>query len=181
MKRALLSLLILLPLLLSACGERAAQNRFAAFSEELKARESLAFTAELRAEYPDRSHEFTLRYEKTPEEERVTVLAPALIEGVSATVTGEGASLVYDGIVLDAPPLDPYGLTPMNALPKLRAALTGGSLDSHWEEDGRNVYKLIFDDHLSVTVWFDAGMTPRRAELMSDGNVTVFCEITDWS
>lgn len=181
MKRALLSLLILACLLLSACAERGAQNRFAAFSEELKGRESLAFTAELRAEYPDRSHEFTLRYEKTPEEERVTVLAPALIEGVSATVSGESAALVYDGIILDAPPLDPWGLTPMNALPKLAAALAGGSLDSHWEEDGREVYKLMVDDHLSVTVWFDAGMTPKRAELMSDGNVSVFCEITEWS
>ena len=181
MKRILLSLLILACLLLSACGERGAQNRFAAFSEELKARESLAFTADVRAEYPEWSREFTLRYEKAPEEERVTVLAPALVEGVSATISGTGAALVYDGLILDAPPLDPYGLTPMNALSKLTAALTGGSLDSHWEEDGHFVYKLILDDHLAVTVWFDAGMTPKRAELMSDGNVSVFCEITEWS
>ena len=181
MKKVLLSVLLCCCLLLSACGDRAAQSRFEAFAESLAAKESLAFTADLRCEYPEQSRRFTLRYEKDAACERITVLAPQLIEGVSVSVDGDGAALCYDGIVLDTPPLDPYGLTPMNALPKLVSALTNALPDTHWEEDGCAVYRLVPDDHLTVTVWFAEGMKPLRAELMSDGNVSVFCELSDWS
>lgn len=181
MKKAVLPLLLLASLLLSACGSRAVQNRFAAFSEALAAREELSFTAELRAEYPDRSLQFTLRYEKAPEGEAITVLAPELIEGVTARLAPGAASLVYDGMILDAGPLDPYGLTPMTALPRLVDALCRGHLDSHWEEDGLLVCRLIPDDHLSVQVWFSEDMTPLRCELLSDGKLSVFCELNDWN
>ena len=125
MKKVLLTLMILAALTLTACGGRAVRNRYDAFAAELAGRESLSYTAELRAEYPDRSVCFTLRYEKDAGGERVTVLAPALIEGISARVTEEGTALQYEGMILDTPPLDPYGLTPMNALPRLTEALLG--------------------------------------------------------
>ena len=181
MKKVLLTLMILAALTLTACGGRAVRNRYDAFAAELAGRESLSYTAELRAEYPDRSVCFTLRYEKDAGGERVTVLAPALIEGISARVTEEGTALQYEGMILDTPPLDPYGLTPMNALPRLTEALRHGHPDSHWEEDGMTVLRLIPDDHLTAEVWFREGMIPARAELASDGKVSVFLELNDWS
>ncbi len=180
MKKALLPVLLCC-LLLSACGDRAAQSRYEAFADALSSAESLAFTAEVRCEYPERSQRFTLRYEKEAGVQRVTVLAPQLIEGVSATLGEDGAALCYEGVTLDTPPLDPYGLTPMNALPKLVSALATALPDTHWEEDGCAVYRLVPDDHLAVTVWFTEGMKPLAAELASDGNVGVFCELSDWS
>ena len=181
MKKTLLSLLILFPLLLSGCGDRAAVSRFEAFSDSLGELESLSFTAELRAEYPDRSTEFTLAYRRDASGEEVTVLAPARIAGIRARVESDSSALVYERLILDVGPLDAYGLTPMSALPRLTGTLMHGAVDSHWEEDGLQVYRLIADDHLSATVWFGEGMIPVRAELASDDNVCIFCQITDWS
>ena len=181
MKKALLPALILLSLLLSACGDGAAKGRFESFSASLGERESLSFTAGLRAEYPDRSDDFTLAYAKDPAGEQITVLAPELIKGISARRETGSTALVYEGLILDLGPLDTYGLTPMCALPRLVETMTGGHVDSYWEEGGLHIYRLILDDHLSATVWFDPGMRPLRAELTCDGNVRVFCEISDWS
>lgn len=181
MKKALLSVLILLPLLLCGCGNRAAVSRFETFSDDLAAKETLAYTAKLRAEYPDRSVAFTLAYQKDAEGEAVTVLAPERIAGIRARVQPDSSALVYEGLILDLGPLDAFGLTPMNALPRLTDTLTRGAVDSHWEEDGLQVYRLILDDHLSATVWFGEGMIPVRAELASDDNVCIFCELSDWS
>lgn len=181
MKKALLSVLILFPLLLCGCGDRAAVSRFEAFSGDLAAREALSYTAQLRAEYPDRSVEFTLAYQKGAEGEAVTVLAPERIAGIRARLQPGNAALVYEGLILDLGPLDAYGLTPMSALPRLTDTLASGAVDSHWEEDGLRVYRLILDDHLSATVWFSEAMVPVRAELASDDNVCIFCELSDWS
>ena len=181
MKKALLSALILLSLLLTGCGGRAVRSRYEDFSASLQEKETLSYQAQLVASYPDRNLEFTLRYEKSPAGEQITVLAPALIEGISARLEPGSRSLCYEGMILDAGPLDPYGLTPMSALPRLTEALMQGHLDSHWEEDGHTVLRLIPDDHLTATVWFSEDMTPRRARLESDGRVTVECELSDWS
>lgn len=181
MKKALLPVLILLSLLLSACGDGAAKSRFDAFSASLRERETLSFTADLRAEYPDRSDDFTLAYQKDPAGEQITVLAPELIAGISARREAGSTALVYEGLILDLGPLDAYGLTPMSALPRLVETLLNGHMDSYWEESAMRVYRLICDDHLTATVWFDRDMNPLRAELASDGNVRVFCEISDWS
>ena len=49
------------------------------------------------------------------------------------------------------------------------------------EEDGKLVVSLEPDDELRCTVWLEKGaMRPLRAELITDGRVTVCLEITDW-
>ncbi len=181
MKKALLSALILLSLLLAGCGGSAVKSRYERFSAELAEKETLSYEARLLASYPDRNLEFTLRYQKSPEGEEITVLAPALIEGISARIEPGSQRLCYDGLILDAGPLDPYGLTPMSALPRLTEALLHGHPDSCWEEDGQAVLRLIPDDHLTATVWFSEDMIPQRARLESDGRVTADCELSEWS
>ena len=179
MKKHLVLIPLLFTLLLSGCGN-AARERFEAFSRELALRDSLSFTARLTASYPDRSASFTLRYALEGEVQRVTVLAPERISGITARVEQGGTALEYDGLILDTGDLDAYGLTPMSALPLLTDALRCGHADAFWEEDGCEAVELQISDHTLARVWFREGV-PCRAELQSDGRVTVACEIENWS
>ena len=47
-------------------------------------------------------------------------------------------------------------------------------------EDGCEAVELQISDHTLARVWFREGV-PCRAELQSDGRVTVACEIENWS
>lgn len=179
MKKILVLIPLLSCLLLAGCGS-AARPQFDAFSQELAQRDALSFTAELTAAYPDRTASFSLRYALEGDVQRVTVLAPGRISGISARVEKGGTALEYDGLILDTGDLDSYGLTPMSALPMLVDALCTGHPDAFWEEDGHEAVELLVDDHTTVQVWFDEGI-PCRAELICDGVVTVQCEINNWS
>lgn len=55
-------------------------------------------------------------------------------------------------------------------------------MDSCWTEGDSTVLRLIAEDTLTADVWMDGeSMIPRRAELISDGQVRVFCTISDWN
>lgn len=168
-------------LLLTGCGDRRMETRWEDFSAALRERETLGFTAALRAEYDDRSVEMTLRYARSDGVQRVTVLEPAIIAGIGAALRDGETQLEYDGIVLDTGPLDRYGLCPLSALPRLVEALCRAQPDSCWQEGGETVYLLVIDDNCRAQVWFDEDMRPVHAELLSDGAVRVVCEIHDWS
>lgn len=182
MKRLCLPVLLAFCLLLTGCGSKAAKKQFEKFSEELAGSAALSFTAQMRAEYEDKTVQFTLQYEKDETGCAVTVLAPELIAGVKARVAGGDTALEYDGMIIDTGTLDSYGLTPMSALPVLVQAMTAGHLDSYWQENGMTVMQLIPNDHLTATVWFEGGsLVPVRAELISEGRVTVSCDIESWT
>lgn len=183
MKRICLPLILVLCLLLSGCGSSSAiKNAYREFSAALSETESLYFTAAVRAEYEHKTARFTLEYAEDESGGTVTVLAPELIAGVSAHIEPDSTSLQYDGIMLDTGDLDDFGLSPMSSLPMLIQSLKGGYLDSFWEEDGKTVYQLIPNDNLICTVWFNpSDMSPVRAELITDGRVTVYIDISEWS
>ena len=182
MKRCIILMLICLTLLLPGCGKNRRESDYRAFAERLNAAEGLSFTAQVRAEYEHKTARFGLAYEENGEGGRVTVLAPELIKGISAKVRPGSSTLEYDTVVLDTGSLDSFGLSPLSSLPTLTRALKTGHVDSVWEEDGKTVVLLEPDDHLRCTVWFSKGdMRPMRAELITDGRVTVYVELSDWS
>lgn len=181
MKRRLLPLLLTVCMLLSGCGSGAAEKRFSSFSESLSQQKSLSFSADLRAEYPDRTLSFTLDYNQDADGQTIRVQKPERIAGIQAHLAPDSETLEFNGLILETGPLDPYGLSPMNALPKLVDALCSGHLESHWEENGSSVFHLVLDDHLSASVWFEPEqMVPYYAELQSDEIVHVFCTISNW-
>ena len=170
MKRLCLPVLLICCLLLSACGDRSEEERYAEFARSVSEADTLSFEAGLRAEYEDRTLGCT-----------VSVLAPETMAGIRARLTEGSSTLAYEGLVIDTGDLDAYGLTPVNALPRLLETLAGGHLESCWTEAGQEAFQLIADDHLSATVYFEPEtMTPREAELLSDGHLRVACQIEGW-
>ena len=181
MKRIILPILMC-ALLLAACGKSRGEDDFRAFSERLNTLDTLSFTAQVRAEYEHKTARFGLSYEEDSEGGRVTVLAPELIRGVSARVRPGSSTLEYDSVVLDTGSLDSFGLSPLSSLPAMLRAMRLGHVDSIWEEDGKTVVMLEPDDNLRCSVWFSKpDMRPLRAELITDGRVTVFVDISDWT
>ena len=180
MKRICTLITLCALLLLSACGKNATETRWESFSDELSAAESFGFTAELRAEYEDKSLCFTLQYEQRGELGTVTVIAPEELRGVRTTTREGGRDLEYYGFVIDTGRLDDE-LTPVSALPALAEAMCGAYADCFWHEGDCAVVRLIASDALSMTLWLDEmSFTPRHAELESGGRVRVFCDIWDW-
>jgi hypothetical protein len=182
MKRYFLPILLCLALLLTACGKSRGESAYKSFAERLNAVDALSFTANVRAEYEHKTARFTLAYEEGADGARVTVIAPELIRGVSARVAPGSSTLEYDTVVLDTGSLDSFGLSPLSSLPALVRAMRTGHLDSTWEEDGKTVVLLEPDDELRCSVWFEkSAMRPLRAELVTDGRVTVYVELNDWN
>ena len=180
MKKTLVLLSLLFAFLLSGCGNAALQH-YERFAEDLRERDALSFTAELTASYPDRTAQFSLRYALEDGVQRVTVLAPERISGISARVEQGKTALEYDGLILDTGDLNEFGLSPMSALPLLVEALRQGHGAAFWTEEGMDAVELLVDDHCRARVWFGEEGLPCRAELLSDGTVTVQCEIKNWS
>lgn len=182
MKRILIPMLLCAALLLSACGKSRGESEFKTFAERLNKLDTLSFTANVRAEYEHKTARFVLTWEENAEGGRVTVQAPELIRGVSAHVSPGSSTLEYDSVVLDTGSLDSFGLSPLSSLPAMLRAMRIGHVDSVWEEDGKTVVLLEPGDELRCSVWFSKGdMKPLRAELISDGRVTVYVEISDWT
>jgi len=177
-----LCLLFALCLVLTGCERRDIKAEFEAFSASLEETDSLSFTANIRAEYEDKTARFTLGYEENAEGGTVTVLAPELIKGVKAHVAQDGTSLEYDTVVLDTGALDNFGLSPLSSLPVLVQSMRSAHLDSHWEEGGMRVLQLEPEDELKCRIWFESeSMIPVQAEIISAGRVTVYIEISDWN
>ena len=180
MKR-LYPILLCLCLVLTGCQRHDIESEFSALSQRLNQAQFLSFTANIRAEYEDKTARFTLSYEEDSEGGTVTVIAPELIQGIKARVAPGGTQLQYDTVVLDTGALDNFGLSPLSSLPLLVKAMKSAHLDSCWEEDGIRVLQLQPEDELKCTVWFDEAMRPLRSELISGDRVAVYIEISNWN
>ena len=179
--RRLLPLLLCMALLLGGCADPA-RDRVEGFAEELAARQDVNLTAEIRAEYEDRSLAFTLNCREGEGGCTVMVLSPDMLKGVKARLKTGESQLSYGDATLDTGPLDRYGLSPLSALPTLLRAVREGHLECTWTEGDHSVGEWILEDGFSVRVWIEStSLTPTHAELISDGRVTVFVDITDWS
>lgn len=181
MRKAFLPLLLIAALLLSGCGQSQNEARFLSFAEALRAREDLSLRAAVRAEYDDRTLNFTLSYRDEPGGGcLVEVIEPEIIRGVKARMNGAGTKLLYDGVSLDTGDDGGTGLSPMGALPLFVRALRDGALDSVWKEEGSCAVRLVPEDGVDVTVLFDEDMIPSCAEIARDGKTVLFLEITEF-
>ena len=96
MKRVL-PLLMIISLFLGGCGDtERAERQLESAREQWAATEELSFTADVRAEFKDSVFECELLTVRKGEEVCVEVLAPELIAGRIARVSGDDTKLEYE-------------------------------------------------------------------------------------
>ena len=178
MRKALLFAPMLM-LLLTACGGGGEKVDPAV---ELQAQYAALSAATMEADgichYDGETRTYTLLCAYTPVESTVTVLAPANLSGISATVADGKLHLSYEDVSLDAGGYSAAAISPVAALPRLMAAAGGGYLTEQSEEDvnQRPCLRLscdLPDDETTVyTTWFDKEtLLPLRSEVTSSGEM----------
>lgn len=177
----------LLALTLTACGAEDTAARAEAVRERCAERPAYTAEAEVTLVREPDSVSYTLRVEAAEDETRVTVLAPALLAGTTARLTGDALTLEYDGLILDAGSAV-EGLSAVNCIPlTLRAAADGTLLEQSEEACGdcERALRLSLESEASgttlrYTVYFDASGAPLGAEIAENEKIAAFMEFTSF-
>ena len=176
MRKAMLFALML-TLLLTACGGEE-KDPVGELQRQYAAVTAATMEADIACHYDEEDRAYTLLCAYTPESSTVTVLAPANLAGISATVSGGELKLTYEDISLDAGSCSAAAVSPVAALPRLMAAAASGYVTEQSEEEVnerpclRLACDLPDDESILYATWFDQEtLLPMRSEISVDGEV----------
>lgn len=178
MIKKLLPLMISL-VLLCGCADTGEES-FNKFVQSVSEAGAISFTADVRAEYSDKTAEFELRYAQTAESAEVEIAEPESVAGIKARVAGDALSLEYDGAMLDIGSFGDTELSPMSALPLLVRSVSSAHIDITWREDNMIAARLVPSDDMLVTLWLSDELVPLNAEISYKEQTVIFIEINDW-
>ncbi len=185
--------MILLLALLCACGGGNADNDLVlSLREGFQKMDAWSGEMELTADYGQRVYAYSVSFTGDREEgTTLTITAPEEAAGITAVAKEGQTWLDYDGVRLETGPLDPQGLSPMDALPALLTELeTGTVAEVGTETDGDlSLLRLTLRDPevtpgtgRETVFWFDkAQKTLLRAELRNDGATVVSCVFSSFT
>ena len=185
--------MILLLALLCACGGGNEDNDLVlSLREDFQNMDAWSGEMELTADYGQRVYDYSVSFTGDREEgTTLTITAPEEAEGITAVAKEGQTWLDYDGVRLETGPLDPQGLSPMDALPALLTELeTGTVAEVGTETDGDLSLLRLTPRDPEVTpgtgreavFWFDkAQKTLLRAELRNDGATVVSCVFSSFT
>lgn len=180
-RKALVSALMMTCVLLAGCKGRTQQEHFEEIRQSIADAGSVTFTAAVTANFADRTEEFTLDCVRQAGDWSMTVTQPELIAGVTAHMSGAESDVVYGSVMLSTGDLTDCGILPISAAPVALDTLIDGYLSSSWTENGGLAVKLIRDDTVTVTVWFDESDVPAAMEVAEDGVVKAACTIENFT
>ncbi len=177
--------------LLGGCGgggEPSADELALQIRGEYLSMEGFTAQVELTADYGERVYEYTLDAAYAREDElTLTLTAPESVAGVTAHVREGETFLEYDGVRVETGPLNAAGLTPMDALPALLAAVEEGYLaECSFLPVGETetLHLTVRDPEgepgagVEIQLWLDpAGHGLLRGEISQDGRTVVQCVV----
>lgn len=187
--RKAFALALMMTLLFSACKTAANDPGQAAMDVRTKLLTDggAELLADVEVCYGERSYTYTLECDFVRDGgSTVTVMAPDIISGISATVSDGGAQLSFDGISLGAGDLEGTELSPMTALPSMAEAWCTGYISNTCaaQIDDTECYFVSYltgsgDHELEYRTWFDkTTLSPVCGEIVSDGSVVVNMKFT---
>ena len=176
MRKALLFAPMLM-LLLTACGGEE-KDPAAELQAQYANLTGAVMEADVSCHYADEDRAYTLLCDYAPDRSTVTVLSPANLAGISATVENGTLTLSYEDISLDAGGYSAAAISPVAALPKLMQAAASGYVTEKSEETVgerpclRLACDLPDDEGTVYTTWFDQEtLLPLRSEISAEGTV----------
>lgn len=173
---------MLLLLLLCACGtnQTSAQTPVR-FRTGLTESGGCTYDLQLRADYGEYIRDFTLECQYDGSGAEFTVTAPENAQGITATVSGDGAKVSYDSTVLAVENFETRKISPMAAPYLLGQAWEQGYIASTgMDGDRENVtYTLGYgNETLEITTAFSQGI-PVWAEISDGSHNLITCEISN--
>lgn len=176
MRKALLFAPMLM-LLLTACGGEE-KDPAAELQAQYANLAGAVMEADVSCHYADEDRAYTLLCDYAPDRSTVTVLSPANLAGISATVENGTLTLSYEDVSLDAGGYSAAAISPVAALPKLMQAAASGYVTEKSEETVgerpclRLACDLPDDEGTVYTTWFDQEtLLPLRSEISAEGTV----------
>lgn len=185
MRKSLVMCVLMISLLLTACGgkgnETPMDRALAVRGEYLSAN---GCTARMRvtADYGQRVYAFVVDVQVGGGETVLTVREPAEVAGITARLKDGRSRLEYDGTVLETGALAEDGLTPISAAAALFEAAKSGFIDSCGTE-GETLYILCRDpaempgDGREIALWFAPDGTLLQGEVSVDGRQVIRCDL----
>ncbi len=184
-RRFFLLILTIFSTLLFLLGSCADASSSRAVTDKLQSINGADIVAEVTATYPDHAAEYTLSYSYIKDgDDKITVLSPDSIAGISVTILNGETALEFDGTHLETGKLDNSGLSPLSCLPSLMSAWVGGNVaetanSSHDRADCTLVISRCTENNISLEyrTWFEnSSHKPLYAEIYSDGRRVIQCE-----
>jgi len=173
--------LLLFALTLLSLAACSTQQSAGAHIQEIQERfqtSTQRFSAHITADYGDRVHQFTLRFDSGAD--TLEVLAPEILAGIQIGISESGTVLRYEGAVLDTGPLTADGLSPLAALPLIAHQWREGFVVEAHYETFQDIAVVTMTSHISdnalhITRFDRATGIPVQAEIIADGFVVITC------
>ena len=178
MRKRICTALMIGCLALTACGSTG-QQRLEAARTRMAEAETMSMTAQVQADFGETIEQYTLEYSYDGDCWTAVVLEPAFVAGITARISEDTSELEYDGAILVTGDLTGNGIAPISAVPLIHETVRKGMTDCVWEEGDLLAGTFLYDDAISVSVWFDAEGLPAAAELIESGTVKAKCILTN--
>ena len=148
--------------------------------------------ADLTADYGQRVYTYGVDFTWQKEGETLlTLTAPELVAGTTARIHAGETALEYDGVMLETGPLNPEGLSPIDALPALltyaREGFAAECVLEGTEGEAKKLHVICRDPEVQpgegteADLWFDPGAGALlRGELSQDGYTVIQCELSNF-
>ena len=170
-------------ILLSSCA--AGSDDAEAVAAHFRAVSKADYLVHITSSFPGRELSFSLDYSYNRDgDDKVTVVAPDEISGMSFSVKGDAATLEFEGAILEMGRLSENFPSPLAALPALIRTWNDGNFSelAITEMRGNAAYLLISriqenEEETEYRTWIAKDdMTPLYAEIFSSGERIIQCD-----